>query len=870
MVKQANIFRVFVSSTFRDFKQERDALQEQVFPRLQSYCAERRARFQAIDLRWGISQEASLSQRAVSICLNEIARCQKTTRRPNFMLLLGDRYGWQPLPESIPTSEFDDLESHIMDVATRNLLHKWYWRDDNAVPAVYVLQPRRAPYDVWQNWEPIEARLRKALQEAVKRTRFMPEQRVKYETSVTEQEVLAGIFNQPYGHEGGFCFVRSTEDLPDSPNAYFEDDPQAQGKLTHLKARLAQHLPAKNMTAFTARWRDGDLTDDHIVQFCEDVYNVLVRAIDAELAQAQEITPLKLEQAQQAAFLDARSQQFVRRVDALKAVDDYLRGLSKRPLVLHGPSGVGKTTVMTQAMRHTSDPIYRFTGATPASSDIRQMLLSLCEQIAERYGKRQVIPQDYDELVKAFPEFLGLANAQQPLVVFIDALDQLSSVNNPANLRWLPPELPDYVRLIVSVIPGDYLDNLRQRPDVEFFPIQRMSRDNAEALLDLWLTAAGRTLQSEQRNHLLRQFERNGLPLYLKLAFEEVRLWHSYSKKTKLADEVQSLLRDNLFTRLSRPEEHGTLLVEYSMAYLSASRNGLAEGEILDLLAANEDYWQAFQQSAFHETVRRQVPDVVWSRLALDMDAYLIERAIDGSSLLTFYHRQFAEVVDKLYLDARREAHHVQLAAYFTRQMLYSGESPNMRKLSEQAYQQAKGHRRDDYVATLTDFHFLQASVDIRDANALVADSDLMPDERSAQLVKSALNMSTHVLADSTQLGTQLYGRLMGQRDTHLEVKTLLQDIQADEEMPSLLPTTQTLQAAGGPLIRTLEGHRGGVNAIAFSNDGTHLVCAAGDGVVMVVNVELAHWGTSSLIRRPYRIGKHNRIERRFRLYRFR
>lgn len=97
-------FRDFVSSTFSDLKAERDALQARAFPRLREFCAQRGARFQAIDLRWGVSQQASRDQRTTKICLGEIERCQKVTPRPNFVLL-GDRCGWCPLPPQIPAVE---------------------------------------------------------------------------------------------------------------------------------------------------------------------------------------------------------------------------------------------------------------------------------------------------------------------------------------------------------------------------------------------------------------------------------------------------------------------------------------------------------------------------------------------------------------------------------------------------------------------------------------------------------------------------------------------------------------------------------------------------------------------------------------------
>src|SRR5215212_6666133 len=90
-------------------KEERKALHDKVFVKLEKLCSQYGARFQAIDLRWGISEEASQDQRTVEICLEEIKRCQQITPRPNFIVLLGNRYGWRPLPNRIEKEEFDKI-----------------------------------------------------------------------------------------------------------------------------------------------------------------------------------------------------------------------------------------------------------------------------------------------------------------------------------------------------------------------------------------------------------------------------------------------------------------------------------------------------------------------------------------------------------------------------------------------------------------------------------------------------------------------------------------------------------------------------------------------------------------------------------------
>ena len=65
------MYQIFVSSTFTDLKHERDALQRDTFQRLEKLCASRGFQFQAIDLRWGVSTEASLDHRTMRICFEE-------------------------------------------------------------------------------------------------------------------------------------------------------------------------------------------------------------------------------------------------------------------------------------------------------------------------------------------------------------------------------------------------------------------------------------------------------------------------------------------------------------------------------------------------------------------------------------------------------------------------------------------------------------------------------------------------------------------------------------------------------------------------------------------------------------------------------
>jgi uncharacterized protein DUF4062 len=140
------VIRVFVSSTFSDLVHERNALQDRVWPELERYCQLRGFQFQAIDLRWGIPTEAGLDHRTMRICFEELHRSQEVSPQPNFLILLGDRYGWQPLPEEISEAEFKQLTAAATELGSAAIaaLNEWYRRDDNARPeAIYVLESRR-------------------------------------------------------------------------------------------------------------------------------------------------------------------------------------------------------------------------------------------------------------------------------------------------------------------------------------------------------------------------------------------------------------------------------------------------------------------------------------------------------------------------------------------------------------------------------------------------------------------------------------------------------------------------------------------------------------------------------------------------------
>ena len=732
---QVRTFRVFVSSTFTDFMAERDVLRERVWPRLRAFCVERGARFQEVDLRWGISKEAAVGQLTMSICLEEIKRCHETTPRPNFLVLVGNRIGWKPVPPQIPVHEWELIHAALGHQG-RTLLDKWYSLDENVVPARYRLRPSVSPSADEDAWPHAEAGLHRALAAAAAGLGLTEERQRAYLASATEQEIAAGAFEAERPNQV-ICFIREIEGYPD-PRACGPDAPVRrwvdpdQSPLAGIKQRLRERLAARPespdgahrpkrglLLEETVGWA-GDrpaIDEVYLDRFAEGVFEALKATIGEELDSP---LPRPAEPGSEDAFLDSegrahRAFRYERlafltsRDRELDEAARYLRGSDRWPLLLHGEGGMGKSVLMAAVARDASRHlpgcviVERYVGATPASSDAQTMLRGICCELACRAGEPETqVPGGYADLVVDFAYRLGRATAR-PIVVLVDSLDQLSAFEPVRGLSWIPAQLPEHARLVVSTRPGRTLSSLQKR--AVLLEVGGLPRKDAERLLDSWLADVGHTLQPRQRGHVIGAFERSAEnPLYLRLAFEAARRWPSAGGRPpeRLAVGLSDLIRVNLFGRLERKDQHGEIIVSRALGYLAASRYGLAEDELVDLLSRDVDVYEWFLDQTFHvpsdlhgldptrrietlraDPVRRpelrallgellsrsdgpRLPAVLWSRLLSDLRPYLTAWRSEGTEVLAFHHHELQGIAEQVYAtDEVGQAMHTRLADYF-------------------------------------------------------------------------------------------------------------------------------------------------------------------------------------------------------------
>lgn len=85
---QSKIIRIFISSTFREMINEREAIQRKVFLRLKNWARDYGIFLIPVDLRWGITDDDIKAGHLTRLCVDGVKACE-----PYFVCLLGNSYG---------------------------------------------------------------------------------------------------------------------------------------------------------------------------------------------------------------------------------------------------------------------------------------------------------------------------------------------------------------------------------------------------------------------------------------------------------------------------------------------------------------------------------------------------------------------------------------------------------------------------------------------------------------------------------------------------------------------------------------------------------------------------------------------------------
>ena len=706
-------FRVFISSTFEDLARERGVLSRLVFPLVAEACARRGASFRAVDLRWGISEAASRQRRTVDVCLDEVRRCVAASPSLSMILLLGDRYGWRPMPARVDRESFELLVA-AMPSADRRLLRASYRLDENAHRPDYVLLPR-AGAGRPERGDAAEPALRALLDDALAATLSADDPRqIAYGASATHLEVAEVLRISPPGAGNVIVFAREHG----AGNA--DDDSR---RLEAFDAAVVEHVGPESVHRYSTAG-DPDLT-----AFGARLQRELMRRIDAILSSAAEREdgeePMGTSLFRAHAVRRTRITTGLARVS--HAVDEYLRGEATEPLVITGRFGAGRSTALAKAYLDSRSGdgalvVGRFVGAVPEWTNRDDLLHGLCTEIDANDPAAAPPPWRGLELERFFAQRLT-APQMRPLHVYIDAAEQLEApadTEGPAS-RWIPARTAPGVKLVLTVsndpgASGELYRRLREfLPDESFVDVGELSEQEAEHLLDAWLAAAGRRLQPAQRAAVLSRFRRCRRPLLLRLATDRALRWRSYDPP-RLGEDIDGVVRDAL-DELAADADHGRILVHAVIGYLSSARFGLADDEMMAVLESDEGVMSDLTRRSPYWSHSGAFPYVVWARLRADLGPFVADHQIDGVIVSALAGAAIRRVIaGQVAVDAS-DAHR-RLSRLFSGGLA----QPTPRVLSELPFQLTRARKWTKLATTLCDPLFIDAKCSAGRTGDLVHD----------------------------------------------------------------------------------------------------------------------------------------------------
>ena len=553
--------RVFLSSTFRDFMEERDLLVRKVFPELRRRCRQRQVELIEVDLRWGITEQEAQQGKVLPICLAEIDRA-----RPFFMGLLGERYGWVP-------------EKNQYDLS------------------LIVEQP-------WL----VEHRGGK---------------------SVTELEILHGVFNNPAMKNRAFFYLRDPRWAEKKGGAYLGEGPKEKAKLIELKTQIRQSgFPV------VENYPNPET-------LAERVQQDLWKLIDEAYPESEVPDALALERRRHETYAATRMGLYLGGEKYFNVLDRAMRAEPFIPVLVTGQSGGGKSALLAnwveryrQAHPETGVIVHHLGSGADAADPVK-MVVRLMQEIARITGDELKLENDPEKQLDQLPIQLAMAGAwaertKREMLLILDGLDKVS---DRKNLIWFPSILPAGVKVAASCLDGEILKAIQGRLGWEELKVKPFSNEEQAAFIRQYLGRYRKSLTPEQFK-ALQSFPLSGNPLFLLTVLEELRVFGVHEK---LEERLRILLSpppsknpgeeptvDDVFEHvLARLEKDlGQQAVQKALEAIWASRSGLYQEELLALAGLAPIQWaeihNALDESLYesggrinfgHDYLRKAVED---------------------------------------------------------------------------------------------------------------------------------------------------------------------------------------------------------------------------------------------------------------------
>ena len=848
---------VFISSTFNDMHAERDYLIKEVFPELTEWCEKRHIRLTDIDLRWGVTEEESQSNKTIETCLRHIDKS-----RPFFLCFLGQRRGWIPNFEEDISDETKGRYTTIGDL------------DGRSATEMEIEHALLKPIHMFLNEKDYDCPSTKHSLFFFRDDAYLDEiteyQRKIYTNESEEDEAKIRLADEE---------LAKTKDK--IRNRKIEEDKKSIGDDSKVNVLISEYkgywdsdliLPELNpvVTEKGPRYNHGE-NQGRLTNFeCEgrSLKEVIIEQLEEQIALAFpdnkpifDETELEKDLNQQDIFCFLNSEGFIPRPEYTKELDDYINDSYDGKLCLvTANAGYGKTMLLAKFAtdfkeNYSGKILYkRFCGASDLSSNVYSLWKSIIDEAGISL-EGEFYPKNLDELKRNITDILEAIGEKGESVIIIDAVNQMNDGINM--LKWIG-EIPKNIKLIASIKEdkknekfNSVLSQIKSRDNVCGFEIKELDDEGKKSLIEEYLKSYLKGLDDEQIN-IICGFEGSKNPLFLKILLAELRVFGSFDqlkeKIRQFGDSPVSAFK-HVLDRLEEDEQYvkGENVVPLLFSLLSNARAGLSEEEIISIIESQTSLTQ------------KEIQDGV--RLNLRQVRQFMARK-EGRH--DFFYESF-EIAAKEKYESDKLKSNKLLANYFMAKADSRGDysfkvieenedlnefassqiNEKLRPLNELPYHLNQTEDYESLSKVLSSYSFIKNKLGLSDVYNLVLDYQFSEDhefnkleDHPIVLIGRALELSAPILENNKdQLDAQLWGRMNEIEDD--AIKSLIMELDSKSDVNWLKSRKTALYSPKSSIIKRIkpEGKKSS-NSIAICAD-KKIILANEDGMVNLFDVNV-------------------------------
>ncbi|KAM4702112.1 NACHT and WD repeat domain-containing protein 2-like [Discoglossus pictus] len=684
-----------------DSEIERRALRTRVYPKLREYCRHIHGlEFQVLDGYDGIHVRDFYSSTVRKVRMELLKDCVRSSAGPCFVALIGEEYGEPCLPTQIECEEFEKIlltaEEH--GVCTK-VLETCYLRDENGCPPVYqILKTEEtfqssSPHCFHEASHHLRTMFETLVPLCVQEGILEPQQAEKYFNSALEDELMFALQDSPPDLlDRCICYIHKV------PYKAFQKQNErttgdTYGKLCHIRDTLLPSLAGTGglrvySTTTTCNNKVGytkEKQQQYVDGLCRQFYDDMIALIKCKVPKNQVYRKKRNEEAMQHLSLCRMYSELQwYECKETETIRKYIMDeSSKKPLVVIGESCSGKTVLLASCAKKIHNwlkdsnaaLLVRFAHQFTDTMSLGSLMSGLCHQLADIFQKD--ISTQYDDVNKlreCFVELLSASSKKRPVILIIDAIDQVTYDGNLQTFWWIPVPVPEFTKIIVSVTKErskecDIVKLLHQNQILllEVKPTRKECNDT----LRLKLLENKRRITSGQQMYVNKSLESHTSPMQMLLLYKEVMGWKSHQDidDYSIGEDMQDIIT-RLFHKLE--VKYGYQLVSRVLSYISLSRSGIGEAELVDLLSSDDMVLaQLYPLDQMVGILR--VPDWIVANILLDLQDCLSQRVMTSCRLVCWTNCNYQQVVIKLYLSSQELIHklHTNVCHYFTGRWAY-------------------------------------------------------------------------------------------------------------------------------------------------------------------------------------------------------